>query len=677
MRITNSVCSKDCFGSCSLEVITEDEKIIKVKGKKNSPVNQGRVCRKANHYFELLNSSERLLYPLQRVGEREEGLFKRISWEQALDIVAKKLNQLKVDYGPESVLYYQRFANLGIVKSGAFGFWYQFGGFTSTYGGLCDAAAQEAIKLTYGEVKHNHISDLENSKLIILWGANPAYTNIHIMYHLKRAIDKGAKLITIDVRRNESGEQSFLHLNPRPGTDACLALGIAHQLIKEGIIDVQFIKQNTLGFERFQEAVKEYPLLKVYEITGIPLTSINKLVNLIRENPQYALICGMGVQRYTNGGQTIRAISLLPVLTGSIGKRGGGFYFSDKQAPELIWPFLPQKPDKIRINIPVAKLGSAIISQQDPPIKGWWIEQANPLTSNPDVNLIIKAMNKLDLIVVVDLFLTDTARMADIVLPAASMYEYYDLISGYGHSYIQLQQKIIDSPGECKHESEIYRLLGKKLGFDLTYLPENNLNTIQEVIQSSNLGTTIQELQEKPYLHSNNQEIAFADYRFSTPSKKIEFYSRQMKSLWGKNPLPVYSELEEIRYKNPKLLTEFPLILISSHALDRMNSQFSSREDLQKQPFAQINPQEAKTRKIKDGEEIVIYNRRGNIKVRVWTTNRIPPGIVHLPFGWWEGKQQVSINKLTGEYISDIGYGTAFHNCMVQIEKEMKNRRDF
>ncbi|GAB4114224.1 MAG: molybdopterin oxidoreductase family protein [Candidatus Caldatribacteriota bacterium] len=669
-KIINSVCPKDCFGSCTLEVEVEEGKIIKVKGKKDSPVNQGRICRKANHYFDLLYGSERLLYPLQRVGGRGEGLFKRISWNQALDIITKKLIQLKADYGPEALLFYQRFANLGIAKSGALGFWYQFGGFTSTYGGLCDAAAQEAIKLTYGEVKHNRISDLENSDLIILWGTNPAYTNIHIMYYLKRAIDKGAKLITIDIRKNESGEQTFLHLNPRPGTDICLALGVAHQLIEEEMVDYQFINQYTFGFDRFKESVKEYPLSRVVEITGVPLSSIKRLINLIKEKPHYALICGMGVQRYTNAGQTIRAISLLPALTGSIGKRGGGFYFSDKQAPELIWPFLPQKPEKIRISVPVAKFGSGIISQKNPPLKGLWVEQANPLTSNPDNNLMVKAIHKLDLIVVVDLFLTDTARIADIVLPAASMYEYYDLISGYGHSYIQLQQKIIDPPGESKHESELYRLLGKKFGFDLSYLPENNLNTMQRVIQSSGLRTDIEKLQEKPYLHSKVQEVAFVDYKFSTPSKRIEFYSEQMQNLWGQHPLPVYSEPEESRYACPELYARFPLMLISSHAFDKMNSQFSSRESLQEQPFAQINPQEAKSRGIKDGERIMIYNRRGIVKVKVFITDRVPPGIVHLPFGWWEGKQQVSVNKLTGEYLSDIGYGTAFHNCLVQIRKE-------
>jgi len=439
-KTINSVCPKDCFGSCSLVVDLEKGKIIKVRGNRNSPVNQGRICVKGKNYPNMVYGPERLLYPLQRIGKRGKGEFKRISWERALDIIYEKLKNLKEQYGPESVLYYNRFANLGVVKNCAHGFWYQFGGFTSTYGGLCDSAAQEAINLTYGEVKHNEISDLENSKLIILWGSNPAYTNIH-----------------------------------------------------NNLIGDNFINQHTFGFAEFKELAKEYPLSKVSDITGIPLHKIEAIIDFIKNTSEYALICGMGVQRYTNGGQTIRAISLLPALTGSIGKKGCGFYFSDRQAPELNWPFSPPKPERIRNSIPVAKLASELDNQIDPPVKAVWIEQANPMTSNPNINLLARAINQLDLIVVADLFLTDTARIADIILPVASMFEYYDLITGYGHSYIQLQQKIIESPGECKHESEIYRLLGKKFDFILDYLPENDLITIEKIINSSNLNTDVDE----------------------------------------------------------------------------------------------------------------------------------------------------------------------------------------
>jgi anaerobic selenocysteine-containing dehydrogenase len=650
-------------------VEVEKGKVVKARGNRNSPVNHGRICVKGMNYPNMVYGPERLLYPLQRIGKRGKGEFKRISWEQALDEIYKKLKNLRGQYGPESVLYYNRFANLGVVKNCAYSFWYQFGGFTSTYGGLCDSAAQEAITLTYGEVKHNRISDLENSKLIILWGSNPTYTNIHLMHYINKAVGKGVKLITIDIRENESGAKSNLYLNLRPGTDGCLALGIANQLIENKLIDHNFISQHTFGFTKFKELVKNYPLDKVSDTTEIPLHKIKSIINYIKQNPEYALICGMGVQRYTNAGQTVRAISLLPALTGSIGKKGCGFYFSDRQTPELNWPFFPEKPDRIRNSIPVAKLASGMDNQIDPPVKAMWIEQANPMTSNPNINLLAQAMNKLEFIVVVDLFLTDTARMADIVLPAASMYEYLDLISGYGHSYIQLQQRVIDPTGECKHESEIYRLLGKKFGFNLDYLPENNLDTIEKIISSSNLNTNIKELKEKPYLHFDYQKIAFSDFKFITSTGKIEFYSQQMKNRWGQNSLPFYYEPTENKYSSPELYAKYPLTLISAHALNKMNSQFSNRKISQEEPFIWINPEDAENRGINDGEKVKVYNERGSLILKAIQTEKVPPGIVHTYFGWWDGVHQANLNKLTGEYISDIGYGTAFHNCLVEIQK--------
>ena len=669
-KTINSVCPKDCFGSCSLAVDVEKGKIIKVRGNRNSRVNQGRICTKGMHYPNMVYSSERLLYPLQRIGKRGKGEFKRLNWEQTLDIIYEKLKNLKEQYGPESVLYYNRFANLGVVKNCAYGFWYQFGGFTSTYGGLCDSAAQEAITLTYGEVKHNEISDLENSKLIILWGSNPAYTNIHLMHHVNKAVDKGAKLITIDIRENESGAKSHLYLNPRPGTDGCLALGIACQLIKNSIIDSNFIDQHTFGFAEFKELVKNFPLEKVSAITEIPTGKIKSLINYLKGNPRYALICGMGVQRYTNAGQTIRAISLLPALTGSIGKKGCGFYFSDRQAPELNWPFFPPKPKRIRHSIAVAKLASELDNQADPPVKAVWIEQANPMNSNPNTNLLARAMNQLDLIVVADLFLTDTARMADIVLPAASMFEYCDLITGYGHSYIQIQQQLIDTPGECKHESEIYRLLGKKFGFNLDYLPKNNLVTIKKIVDNSNLNTDVDELKGKPYLHPSYQEIAFGDLKFNTPTQKVEFFSQKMRDRWGKDSLPVYSEPAENRFSSPNIYNKYPLSLITSHAHDKMNSQFSDISIFKEEPFIWINPHDAAKRGINENDRVKVYNKRGSLILKAILTEKVTPGIVHTYFGWWDRVHQANLNKLTGEYISDIGYGTAFHNCLVEVQKE-------
>jgi len=401
---------------------------------------------------------------------------------------------------------------------------------------------------------------------------------------------------------------------------------------------------------------------------------MKRIVDLIKETPEYSLICGMGVQRYTNGGQTIRAISLLPALTGSIGKKGCSFYFSDKQALELNWPFLPEKPGRIRNSIPAAKLASELGCQTNPPIKAMWVDQANPMTSNPNINLLAKAMNHLELIVVNDLFLTDTAKMADFVLPATSMFEYNDLISGYGHSYIQLQQKVIEPIGECKQACEIYRLLGERFGFNLEYLPESNLTTIEKIISSSHLDTSVEELKEKPYLSDNYQRIAFSDLKFNTSTKKIEFYCQKVEEKWGKEPLPIYHKPAESQHNAPKTYRKYPLILISIHSESKMNSQFSDLSAYTETPYIYINTLDASEREIDNGEEVKVYNERSNLILKAALTEKVPRGITYIDFGWWDSVHHISINKLTGDYESDIGNGAAFHNCLVEIQKSTGNR---
>ena len=669
----NTVCPKDCFGSCALKVKVENGKIIGVYGNKDHPVTKGMICVKGKNYTKMVYSKERLLYPLKRVGTRGDGEFRRIPWEEAIDTIHTRLASLKEEYGPESILYYCGSGNMGIVKEAAYGFWYQFGGFTSVYGDLCNAAGVEALNLTYGSRKSNALEDLENSKLIVLWGKNPANTHLHMMYHINRALKKGAKLVTIDPRISESSHESDLHLRPRCGTDGCLALGVAKRLIETNTIDIDFINKNTYGFDQFREFLKDYPLEKVAEITGVPQNEIEAFVGYIGDNPHYALVCGFGLQRYTNGGQTVRTIALLPALTGSIGKRGCGLYFGDKQGPGLVWPYLPQKPDKIR-GIPLALLSTELNQQTNPPIKAMWIEAANPVTSNPNSSSLKNGMNKLDFIVVCDLFLTDTARMADIVLPAASPFEYYDLVKGYGHSYIQLQQKVIEPPGECKHESEVYRMLGRRFGFDETYLPENSLDVIERVIEASNLNTTREKLKEKAYLHQDFQEIAYSDLKFDTPSGKIEFYCQQMRDKWGQSPLPVYREPAEGKRTTPLLYKEYPLHFVTGHSRKKINSQFSNILELREDPLLAINPTDAKTRKIESGDAVRVFNTRGEVKLKAFVTDKVPLGFVHAFFGSWG--DEANVNKLTADRLTDIGYGAAFHDCLVEVEKYFNNGKN-
>lgn len=669
VKIINTVCSKDCFGTCPLRVHLENNRVTKVEGGYNS-VFDGKICVKGINFIKRLYHPDRILYPLKRIGKRGSSRFKKITWDEAIDTIHQKLSKIKEELGPEAVLYHQGSGNFGAMNKYPLGFWYQFGGYTRLSGGLCDPAGNEAIKYTFGDIKHNALSDIQNSKLIILWGSNPANTNVHKMRYINKAIKNGAKLVTIDPRVSESSKKSFLHISPRCGTDGLLALGIAKIIYEKNIYDKDFVSKYTFGFEEYTKLLQKYTIEYISKITEVSISDIEKLANIIKDNPVYTLSLGSGLQRYTNGGQSVRSISILPVLTGNIGKKGGGLYFVYKETFDLEWPYIPPKPDRIRNTIPAGRLASELDIQKNPPIRVAWIEKANPMVSHPNTNKLKEAMFKLDFIVVLDQFITDTAALADIVLPVATMLEQNDIVTSYGHPYIQLQQRVIEPLGESKVDKDIYLLLGEKFNFDVDYLPENDNEILSEVIRTNNLKTSIEELSQKPYLFEEYDKIAYEDFIFPTETGKIEIYSELIHKDWGVNPLPDFTDIDESMISSPDKFKRYPLHFISPHAAERINSQFTELNlaAYDNEPSLQINIKDAKKRNINHGDIVKIYNDRGFIQAKADIGEKIKPGTVSVYSGWNE-KFKASVNKLTSDKTTDIAHGTSFHSCLVEVER--------
>jgi anaerobic selenocysteine-containing dehydrogenase len=662
--VYNSVCPRDCFGGCTLKVTIENGKISKVAGNDINRNSDGKLCSKGASYYKRLYHPDRLKYPMMK--DEKNGKFNRISWDEVLNIISGKLTDTVRYVGAESIMYLMGYGHTGILNDYAKSFWMQLGKITSTYGSLCMAAGKTAVKYTYGTVKHNHNSDLQNAKLIIVWGSNPANTNIHRMRHIRAAVENGAKLIVIDPRVSETMIGGALRVHPRGGTDGLLAMGITKLMIERNICNYNFIEKCVLGFEEYKDRLKEYDFNEISIKTGVSLEKMNEIVDAIEENPIYALITGSGKSRYSNGGQTERSICILPSLTGSIGISGGGFYFSDDQNPKIHWKNLPKNGNEMNESIHVGKVAEALY--EDPSkIKFLWIEKANPLTSSPDVVKMKKAMNEIDFVVTVEHFMTDTALNSDLVLPAAMFSEKDDIFSSYGDSYIQLMPKIVDAQGECKSEPEIYRLLGQTLEFDMSYLPEINKNTINKLIEENGVDTTYEELKEKPYLYDGYNEIAYETLEFDTPSGKIEILSNQMKE-WNMDTLPVYCEPVESKYSTPELYKKYPLHFFSSHASEKINSQFKEMKLSVKNsiPKIQINIKDAEERNISDGDFVRVFNDRGEFKIIADVGDSIREGTVHIYAGWGDGIG-VSVNVLVRGRETDIGNATAYHDCLVEI----------
>ncbi len=678
MEIYNTACPRNCYSTCSFKVQVENNTVQKIEAQPLNKATPEGVCLKGLSYVERANSPDRILHPLQKIN----GKFEQISWDKAFEIISKKLIFFKSEYGSHSVLFYAASGMSGLLNDVSYNFWKLYGGTTTVYGNLCWPAGLEATRLTFGEVKHNVPWDLENARLIVLWGKNPAESNIHQMLPIEKAMQKGARLVVIDPRRTPSSEQTDILVQPIPGTDAILALAIAKIIIEDNKHNKEFVEKYVQGFPEFAQSLKKIDIEKASQECGVPVDFIKELAELIGTIKPMTLIAGYGMQRYTNGGQTTRALLALSIITGNIGKKGACWHYANLQSyvfdavkePENYYP-APEKDKPFRRAIPTALLGEKMLEIKNPELKMAWIERGNPISQNPDSNNTLKAFRKLDFIVVVEQFMTDTAREADIILPAKSMFEQSDIIGSYWNPYVQLKQKVVEPPGEVMPETNIYYRLAKTLNFkeeDIkNNIPEPNDKAIDAWLNkylSRYDELSLDLLKKQPVLAPGLEEIAFSDFKFNTPSGKIELYSEQAEKIWNVNPLPTYEPLEEGHRGRQK---PFPLSLMSPNTKNRIHSQFGNLQcikALDPYPVVVISPQDAKPRNIKEGDKVRVYNNRGELFIKAKFDYSIRPGNVVIINGYWNTEGGTP-NLLSKGRETDMGHGTAFHDNMVEIEK--------
>ncbi|GAB7088676.1 molybdopterin-containing oxidoreductase family protein [Marinifilum fragile] len=673
MKTYSTACPRNCYSTCSIKVRVENDKVIGIDPHPENLATPEGPCIKGLAYVERANSKERILYPQKRIAE---GKYERISWDEALNTIVEQLKNCKQSFGSHSILYFAASGMSGLLNGVGANFWKLFGGATTTYGNLCWPAGLEATRLTLGANKHNAPWDLENARLILLWGKNPAETNIQEMIPVEKAQEKGAKLIVVDPRRTPSSERANSLFQIKSGTDAALALGIARELIQNDWINHEFIEKYVLGFEQFKERADKYTLEKVSEICRIPVEAIQELAKEIGTTDAMTLIPGYGMQRYENGGQTTRCILALSVITGNIGKTGACFHyanlqsyvFDDLKEPESYFPGCEHP--SFRRKISVAKLGEDLLNIKDPEVKFIWVERGNPLSQNPDTNKIRKAFRKADFRVVVDQFMTDTTLEADIILPAKNMFEQSDIIGSYWNPYVQLRQKVMEPVGEVKPETEIYYLLAKQLGFTDEEIKENIPEPNDEAIEEYLNGflkdfpeLSLEQLKKGPQLANSFEEIPFSDYQFPTVSGKIELYSESAKKLWGVDELPDYVPLPE--------QSEFEFQLISPNSKNRIHSQFGNLnviKQFEPEAYLFVHPLDAEDKEMKNGEKIEIYNHQGRAEVKLQYDLGLRRGNVVLTNGH-QSHLGAAPNLFTKGCETDMGHGTAFHNTWINLKK--------
>lgn len=678
MQVHNTSCPRNCYSTCSFKVWTDTGKVVKIEPQPLNKATPEGACLKGLSYVERVNSQDRILFPLKRVGDD----FKEISWEEALEVISNKLNYFKNTYGPQSVFYYASSGMSGLLNGVGSNFWKMYGGASVVYGNLCWPAGLEATRLTLGENKHNAPWDIENAKLIVLWGKNPAETNVQQMMPIHKAQEQGAKLIVIDPRRTPSAQNADLLIQPVPGTDALLALTVAKIIVENGWQNTDFIEKYVLGFEEFKEAVLKIDLEEASRECGVSIAFIRKLAEAIGQQNPMTLVVGYGMQRYSNGGQTTRALLALSVITGNIGKPGACWHYADLQGdifselkePESYYP--PQNNKGVfRRTISTARMGEDMLKLHTPELKMIWVERGNPLTQNPDSNKIRQAFQKLEFKVVVEQFMTDTALEADVILPAKTMFEQTDVISSYWNPYVQIRQKVIEPIGGVKPETEIYYLLAKKLGFDPSEIEKNipapEDSAIEDWINntlSQFPGLTLEKLKEGPVLAPGYEEIAFEDRKFNSPSGKIELFSKTAQLNWQVAPLPTYEKLKEGKNGNEE---KYPFNLLSPNTKNRIHSQFGNLKVIQSvEPdiYATISTYDALKKGIQNGDMIRVFNDRGTLTVKAKLDAYLRPGNVVIYNGYWQ-QEGACPNLLSKGRETDMGYGAAFHDNLVDYEK--------
>ena len=668
--VFSSVCPLDCPDQCGLLLHKRDGKVVKVEGDPNHPVTRGNICNKVRNITARLYDPARLSHPLKRVGAKGEGKFERISWDEAIETITAKWKELIAEYGSESILPYSFYGNMGRLSAESMDrrFFYRLGA-SQLERTVCNSAGSVGYNYTMGANLGTDPEDTVHAKLIIMWGINAVSTNMHQVVLAEKARKNGAKIVAIDVHRNRTGQWADWFIPILPGTDAALALGLMHVLFAENLVDEDFLKRYTVGSDELREHVRAYDPATVSAITGVPAEDILKLARMYGETSPSFIRIGNGLQHHDNGGMCIRTIACLPALTGQWLVKGGGAIKGNSGFLEFNKRAL-QRPDALQKKnariISMNQLGRALL-ELDPPVRSLYVYNSNPALIAPEGNKVRKGLAREDLFTVVhDMFVTETAKYADIVLPAAFSFETTDFYTSYWHHYIQLQRPVIPPYGESKSNVEVFRLLAKGMGFEDAMFDDTEEDLIRQALDYPKNpyleGIDLETLEEKHYVKARISRPFLEN--LPTPRGKIELYSKRMEAA-GYPPLPTYVPLPRE--------SDDPLLFVPGPTHNFLNSTFSNNEkhvQLEKQPRLYLNRQDAEARGIRDGDRVRVFNSRGECVLTASVGDDVLPGVV-VSQGLWADMPGAKhfVNALTPDRLADMGGGATFFSARVDVEK--------
>lgn len=644
LKTTVTACTRDCPGACSIIAHVEDGKIVKLQGNKEHEFTSGFLCRNTRNYLkDRFYSPKRVIHPLLK----ENGEWKKISWDEALDIAADKLKTAKEEHGSTSIFYYQGFGARTALRILNRRFFNLFGGVSTLYGTVCGGIGQAGQELDMGERVSHDPFDHMNSNVIIIWGRNPAVTDVHLWKILRKARKDGAKLIVIDPVTTDTAKMADIFIQPAPGSDAFLAMALCKILLRENLTDDNFINNHTKNFEEYKEIIECYDIDYLASKCDIDVKKLEELVRIYAEGPS-SIILGWGVHRYKKGHQTFRMIDALAAISGNIGISGGGitqgfeefgFFDNSLEGTELA--------GNVR-KLPMPTIGEAILKAQDPEIKLAFITSGNPVAMNPNSKKVKKAFESVDYIIAADHIMNDTTELANLFLPATTFLEDEDILGSYGSNWVAPLNPAVEPLGEAKSELWIFQELAKRLGFldEMKGTPKDWLLKLAAPL--INQGISIEELQKAPIRVPSAPKTPYGDRKFKTPSGKFEFLNKFLidDGVTGDYPLRLLS----IMPKN-WIGSEIPENKYGSGILE-----------------VQVHPDILKTENINDGDEALLESPVGSLVVKIKEDSHVRKDCVVTYRGGWL-KYNKCVNVLTVDMISELGNGTPYNETLVKIKK--------
>lgn len=696
MTTVRAVCPHDCPDTCGLVVRVASGRAVQLRGDPQHPFTRGFLCAKVSRYLERVYHPERLKWPLKRTGPKGTASFTRITWDEAADTIAGRFADIAVSAdGPQAILPYSYCGTMGKLQGSSLDrrFFHRLGA-SLLDRTICATAGAVGSDMTLGTRPALDPETVVHSRYIINWGSNTVVTNSHLWVLMRQAQRAGARIVTIDPYRSPTAQRSDWWLPVRPGTDAALALGLMHVIWRDGLQDDDYLARFCIGGPELRErALQDYPPERVARITGLTVADIERLAREYATTRPSLIRLNYGLQRHGGGGMAVRTLVCLPAVVGAWRDVGGGALLSTSR----LYPFNAtrlERPDLIprgTRTINMVQLAEALTGElPGPPIRALYVYNSNPVAVCPEQSRVVEGLLREDLFTVVhEQFPTDTVAYADIVLPATTQLEHFDLHGSYGHLYVQTNEPAIAPLYESKSNNDVFRLLARRLGYEAELFEVSDQELAAEALEPGPTptgfpaaeafdGITLDRLRRDGPIRLNVPVgyAPFAEGGFPTPSGKCELYSARM-AAQGQDPLPTYTPPHEDPQTRPDLAARYPLQMLSPPAPTFLNSTFVEVETLRRsagEPTVELHPDDAAARGIADGQEVRIFNDRGVFRAKARVAESLKPGVVVAPGLWWgrfasDGK---NANTTTSSRLTDLGGGATFFDNLVEVEAEAR-----